>query len=51
MDSTPPRATTPSFGYAGVLFCTGAYTYPNWTAAADLNGDGKPDLDHRRYLQ
>ena len=26
------------------MLLTGAYTYPNWTAAADLNGDGKPDL-------
>jgi hypothetical protein len=41
LNTTAPGAATPSFA-AQQAFATG--TYPNSVTAADVNGDGKPDL-------
>ncbi len=41
LNTTVPGATTPSFA-AQTAFATGSY--PESVTAADLNGDGKPDL-------
>jgi hypothetical protein len=41
LDTTPPGATTPSFA-AQQTFTTGSQ--PDYVTAADVNGDGKPDL-------
>ena len=46
LNTTAPGATTPSFA-AQQTFATGSRSA--FRAAADLNGDGKPDL-HRRQL-
>ena len=41
LNTTAPGATTPSFA-TQQTFATG--TSPNSVTAADINGDGKPDL-------
>ncbi len=41
LNTTVPPAATPSFGTQHT-FATG--TSPSWVTAADINGDGKPDL-------
>ncbi|WP_165371571.1 FG-GAP-like repeat-containing protein [Pseudolysobacter antarcticus] len=41
LNTTTPGATTPSFA-AGQTFATGSN--PDFVSAADVNGDGKPDL-------
>jgi hypothetical protein len=41
LNTTAPGATTPSFA-AGQTFTTGSFPY--FVSAADVNGDGKPDL-------